>query len=50
MIDLLMLYRNYLFLLQTREEYGDKYGDTLELKEMYEKKLGLVLKGKKEND
>ena len=47
MIDLLMLYRNYLFLLQTREEYGDKYGDTLELKEMYEKKLGFVLKGGK---
>ena len=45
--DLLKTYRNYLFLLQTREEYGDKYGDTKELQEIYEKKLEKVLKGNK---
>ena len=44
MKDLLVTYRNYLFLLQTREEYGDKYGDTKELQEIYEKKLAKVLK------
>ena len=27
MKDLLELYRNYLFALQEREEYGDRYGD-----------------------
>lgn len=36
MKDLLTLYRNYLFALQEREEYGDTYGDTDELMEMYE--------------
>lgn len=39
MMELLILYRNYLFALQEREEYGDKYGDTDEIIEMYEKKL-----------
>ena len=40
-LELLMLYRNYLFALQTREEFGDKYGDTDEIIKMYEKKLGV---------
>lgn len=39
MKDLLMLYRNYLFAIQERREYGDKYGDTDELMKMYEEKL-----------
>ena len=37
--NLLELYRNYLFALQEREEYGDKYGDTDELINQYEKNL-----------
>lgn len=53
MKNILELYRNYLFALQTREEYGDKYGDTDEIIEMYEKKLkenGIKVKEKtKEN-
>lgn len=51
--NLLELYRNYLFALQEREEYGDKYGDTDEIIEIYEKKLkenGIKVKEKtKEN-
>jgi hypothetical protein len=39
--DLLELYRNYLFALQVREEYGEKYGDTDEVIKHYEKKLGI---------
>lgn len=38
-LELLILYRNYLFALQTREEFGDKYGDTDEIIDMYEEKL-----------
>ena len=37
--NLLELYRNYLFALQTREEYGEQYGDTDELINQYEEKL-----------
>ena len=37
--NLLELYRNYLFALQTREEYGDKYGDTKEIIKDYEEQL-----------
>ena len=44
MKDILVLYRNYLFLIKEREEFGDKYGDTEELKKIYEKKLKKVLK------
>lgn len=40
-LELLMLYRNYIFALQTREEFGDKYGDTDEIIKIYEKKLGI---------
>lgn len=43
MTDLLELYRNYLFAVQNREKYGDKYGDTEEIIKMYEKKLAKVL-------
>ena len=39
--DLLELYRNYLFALQVREEYGEIYGDTDEVIKHYEKKLGV---------
>ena len=47
MKNLLEIYRNYLFSLQEREEFGDKYGDTDELIKIYEMKLGV--KNEKEN-
>ncbi len=37
--DLLKTYRNYLYSLQYRKEFGSKYGDTIELIKMYEKEL-----------
>lgn len=37
--DLLTLYKNYIFALQTREEYGEQYGDTDEIIKQYEEKL-----------
>ena len=37
--DKLELYLNYLRAIQYHQEYGDKYGDTKELIEIYEKKL-----------
>ena len=46
-LELLILYRNYLFALQTREEFGDKYGDTDEIIDMYEEKLKIKEKLKK---
>ena len=39
--DMLQVYQLYLKSLEMRREYGDKYGDTDELIEMYEKKLCL---------
>ena len=39
--DLLELYKNYLYAVQIREMYGDKYGDTEELIKMYEELLGI---------
>ena len=36
--DLLITYRNYLFSLQTIEEYGNKFGDEDVIK-IYEEKL-----------
>ena len=48
MKDLLTLYRNYLFAIQERQEYGDKYGDTDELMQMYEKKLKIKSLEKRE--
>lgn len=43
MTDLLELYRNYLFAVQNRAKHGDKYGDTEEIINMYERKLAKVL-------
>ena len=37
--DLLTLYKNYIFALQEREEYGEQYGDTDEIIKQYEEKL-----------
>ena len=37
--DLMQLYKLYLFALKEREQYGDKYGDTDKIMEMYEKEL-----------
>lgn len=42
MEDLIELYKNYLFALREREEYGNKYGDTDEIIKIYEKKLKFV--------
>ena len=39
LIDILMIYKNYLHALQYRKEFGDRYGDTEELIKTYEKKL-----------
>lgn len=36
MRNLLITYRNYLYSLQARQEYGEKFGDTQELIDMYE--------------
>ena len=36
--ELLVIYRNYLFALQTIEEYGNKFGDEDVIK-IYEEKL-----------
>lgn len=40
----LILYRNYLFALKEREEYGDKYGDTDEIIKNYEENLNIKVK------
>ena len=37
--NILEIYKNYLYALKTREEYGNKYGDTKELIKMYEETL-----------
>ncbi len=39
--DLITIYLNYLFALQEREEYGDKYGDTDEIIAYYESVLNI---------
>ena len=46
--NLLELYKNYLFALQTIEEYGDKYGDTKVIIEYYEEQLKIKVRGKNE--
>ena len=38
-LELFELYRNYLFALGERQEFGDLYGDTEQLIEMYEDRL-----------
>ena len=53
MMNIFELYLNYLFALEERKEHGDKYGDTLELIEMYEKELennGVLKRTRKKND
>ena len=45
--DKLELYLNYLRAIQYHQEYGDKYGDTKELIEIYERKLELKNDGKR---
>ena len=37
--DLLIIYKLYLYAIHEQQEYGDKYGDTDELINMYEKIL-----------
>ena len=44
MKDTLQMYKNYLYALREREEYGDKYGDTDEIIKMYEDILGIKRK------
>lgn len=44
--DLITLYKLYLFAIIEREEYGDKYGDTDEIIDMYEEKLKIKKKVK----
>lgn len=38
-IDLFTIYKNYLYSLKIKEEYGSKYGDTNEIIKMYEEEL-----------
>ena len=47
--DKLELYLNYLRAIQYHQEYGDKYGDTKELIEIYEKKLEIKKDERKNN-
>lgn len=47
MKNLITLYKLYLYALEERERYGEKYGDTEEIIEMYEKKLKIKEKRKK---
>lgn len=44
--NLLTIYRNYLFAIEERLLYGEKYGDTNEMMEIYEKKLENILNKK----
>lgn len=48
--NLLELYRNYLFALQVREEYEDKYGDTKEIIKDYEEQLKIKVRDKNEDN
>lgn len=47
--DLLEIYKNYLYALKTREEYGEKYGDTEDIIKAYEEELEKNKILKKEN-
>ena len=49
--DLLTFYMNYLHALEIKKQFGDIYGDTDELINMYEKKLENIniIKIKKKN-
>lgn len=46
MKNLITLYKLYLYALEERKRYGEKYGDTEEIIEMYEKKLKIKKKEK----
>ena len=48
--DKLTLYRNYLATLEYHQEYGNKYGDTKELIEIYEKKLEIKKDERRTNE
>lgn len=39
MVDILTIYKNYLYAIEMYREFGDIYGDTKELINMYEEKL-----------
>ena len=41
MKDELQMYMNYLYALRERQEYGNQYGDTKEIINMYENDLGI---------
>ena len=41
MKDTLQMYKNYLYALRERQEYGNQYGDTDEIIKMYEDVLGI---------
>ena len=41
MKDTLQMYKNYLYALRVRQEYGNQYGDTDEIIKMYENDLGI---------
>ena len=41
MKDTLQMYKNYLYALRERQEYGNQYGDTDEIIKMYEDDLGI---------
>lgn len=38
-MNIIEVYRNYIFAMQEREEFGDKYGDTDEIIKRYEEIL-----------
>ena len=38
-LEVLTLYKNYLYAIEVYREYGEIYGDTKELIKMYEEKL-----------
>jgi len=44
MKDTLQIYKNYLYALRERQEYGNQYGDTDEIIKMYEDDLGIKRK------
>ena len=37
--DLLIIYKNYLYALKEKEEFGNEFGDTDEIIEIYEEEL-----------
>ena len=53
MIDIYIIYKNYLHALEIRKQYGDQYGDTDEIINMFEEILkennyqGLIIRKRK---